>query len=533
MEESADVVIIGGGLGGVAAALALARHDRTVIMTEETDWLGGQLTSQAVPPDEHKWIEQFGCTQSYRNLRDRIRDHYRQRYPLSDRARQDPFLNPGDGVVSALCHEPRVAVSAIEEMLAPYVRSGTIRVLLNHVAISTDTDKDSVRAVTVRALDGSRRTLTAPLVIDATETGELLPLTKTEYVTGFEGQDETGEPHAPPRAEPLNMQAVSWCYALDHVEGEDHTIDKPADYAFWSSYKSPIWPGPHLGWITPDPRTAAPVEHVLRPNVDNEQPYNPDGVTEAHSRDLWRYRRIIARHNFVPGTYASDVTTVNWPMIDYIEGPVFEVDDATADEHLRGTRQLSLSLLHWMQTEAPRPDGGTGYPGLRLRGDITGTSDGLAKSPYIRESRRIRAQYTVVEDDVVGTSAHPWATSYPDTVGLGSYRIDLHPSTGGDGFIDLASNPFEIPLGALLPVRVRNLLPAAKNIGTTHITNGCFRLHPVEWNIGEAAGLLAAYCLEHRTEPHAVRATADQLSEFQALLTASGVELRWPDSLSL
>ncbi|MGG2474547.1 FAD-dependent oxidoreductase, partial [Rhizobium sp. BR5] len=34
-----------------------------------------------------------------------------------------------------------------------------------------------------------------------------------------------------------------------------------------------------------------------------------------------------------------------------------------------------------------------------------------------------------------------------------------------------------------------------KNIGTTHITNGCYRLHPVEWNIGEVAGMLAAYCL--------------------------------------
>jgi hypothetical protein len=45
-------------------------------------------------------------------------------------------------------------------------------------------------------------------------------------------------------------------------------------------------------------------------------------------------------------------------------------------------------------------------------------------------------------------------------------------------------------LGALIPIRMENLLPAAKNIGTTHITNGCYRMHPVEWNIGEAAGAL-------------------------------------------
>ena len=78
------------------------------------------------------------------------------------------------------------------------------------------------------------------------------------------------------------------------------------------------------------------------------------------------------------------------------------------------------------------------------------------------------------------------------------YRIDLHPSTGGDNYIDVASCPFEIPLGALLPQRVTNLIPAGKTIGTTHITNGCYRLHPVEWNIGEVAGLReAAFARSH------------------------------------
>ncbi|RYG67018.1 FAD-dependent oxidoreductase, partial [bacterium] len=68
-ELHADIAIIGGGTGGVAAALAALRAGKSVILTEETDWIGGQFTSQAVPPDEHPWIEQFGCTRSYRRLR--------------------------------------------------------------------------------------------------------------------------------------------------------------------------------------------------------------------------------------------------------------------------------------------------------------------------------------------------------------------------------------------------------------------------------------------------------------------------------
>jgi hypothetical protein len=160
---------------------------------------------------------------------------------------------------------------------------------------------------------------------------------------------------------------------------------------------------------------------------------------------------------------------------------------------------------------------------------MVGTDDGLAKYPYIRESRRIRAQFTVTENHV-GTEAREGrdAEVFADSVGVGCYRIDLHPSTGGNNYIDLSSLPFQIPLGALLPVRVRNLLPACKNIGTTHITNGCYRLHPVEWNIGEAAGILAAFCLSHHTLPTAVREKPALLADYQDLLQAQGIELAWP-----
>src|SRR5205823_6395980 len=127
------------------------------------------------------------------------------------------------------------------------------------------------------------------------------------------------------------------------------------------------------------------------------------------------------------------------------------------------------------------------------------------RAPYIRESRRIRALYTVREQDVsLSVREGRGAVRYADSVGIGSYRIDLHPSTGGDTYIDIPACPFQIPLGSLIPQRVENLLPAAKNIGTTHITNGCFRLHPVEWNIGEAAGSLAAFCLERGCVPRQV-----------------------------
>jgi NADPH-dependent 2,4-dienoyl-CoA reductase/sulfur reductase-like enzyme len=94
-ERRCDVLVIGGSLGGVAAALAAARMGATVLLTEEADWIGGQATAQGVPLDEHPWIEQFGATRSYREFRSGVRDYYRRHFPLAPEARADPHLNPG------------------------------------------------------------------------------------------------------------------------------------------------------------------------------------------------------------------------------------------------------------------------------------------------------------------------------------------------------------------------------------------------------------------------------------------------------
>lgn len=528
-EWSGDVAIIGGGVGGCAAALAACRAGLRVVMTEETDWIGGQLTQQAVPPDEHPWIESFGCTRSYRRFRDGVREYYRSHYPLSEAARAHPRLNPGNGGVSRLCHEPRVALAVLEALLAPYVSGGWLRILLEHQAVAADVTGDRIRAVEVRDLrTGDRRTLVAPYIIDATETGELLPLAKVEYVLGAESQAETGEPHAAATADARNQQAITYCFAMDYLAGEDHTIDKPAEYDFWKDYTPelrPPWPGKLLSLVCSDPKSLAP----------RDAGFDPTGPLSG--LNFWLYRRIADPANFRAGAYPGGVTLVNWPMNDYWLGPVIDVSDAKRAEHLRRAKQLSLSLLYWLQTEAPRPDGGLGWPGLRLRDDLVGTVDGLAKYPYIRESRRIRAEFTVLEQHV-GTEARQQETRQPlpelraaafaDSVGVGAYRIDLHPSTGGDNYIDISSLPFQIPLGALIPVRMENLLPAAKNLGVTHITNGAYRLHPVEWNIGEAAGALAARCLQLGETPRAIRNNQDRIADFQRRLQADGFELEWP-----
>ncbi len=531
-ELAADVVVIGAGMGGVAAALAAARNGLKVLLTEPTDWIGGQLTSQAVPPDEHASIEKHGANQSYRDFRTRVRDYYRRNFPLTLAARDNPLLNPGGGSVSRLCHEPRVALAVLQDMLAPFLSSGRIMLLLETEPTAAEVQGDRVQSVRVRSTrTGRELQLVAPQFIDASELGDLLPLTGTEFVTGAESKDETRELHAAAKANPLNQQAFTICFAAEYRAGESHVIDRPAEYGFWSQFVPPLtppWSGRLLDLSYSNPRDLTPKRLDFDPTL-----------APTRGLNLFRYRQIRTGSFFEGETGGGNVTLVNWPQNDYVLGPLIGVTREDAERHVARAKQLSLSLMYWLQTECPRPDGGTGYPGLLLRGDMMGTEDGLANAPYVRESRRIRALFTVTEEHVgrenrALVSGAPAATvkaaPFADSVGVGSYHIDLHPSSAGDNYIDFPSLPFQIPLKALIPQRMTNLLAANKNIGTTHVTNGCYRLHPVEWGIGEAAGCLVSFHHRRKTGSHEVAASAGLTAEFQQMIRSQGVETEWPSA---
>jgi hypothetical protein len=520
-EMSASLVVLGGGLGGCSAALAAARNGLDVILTEETDWIGGQLTQQAVPPDENKWIETFGGTGSYQALRNGIRNYYKSHYPLTAKAKADPLLNPGNCWVSRIGSEPRVALSVLYQMLAPYLGNGRIRLLLRHKLLAASTRGDEVEAVRVRDLDtGHEVVLHGRFFADATEQGDLLPASKTEYVVGAESKAQTGEPHAKDHPQPDNLQGFTFCFALDYRPGEEHTIPRPEQYSRWR-----------------DVMMEAPAQKPYPLLSFEDAGSRKFGFDPQLRKGFWTYRRIADRDLFEPGFYEGDLSIINWPHNDYSFGRICDVTEGEAEKHRIAAKQLSLSLCYWLQTSAPRPDGGAGWKGLRLRPDIVGTSDGLAKYPYIREGRRLQAEFTVCEQHVT-TSARMRetglkkdfvrATPFADSVGIGSYHMDLHITTRGDHAEFGSTLPFQIPLGALIPRRVENLIAACKNPGVTHLTNGCYRLHPVEWNVGEAAGALAAFCSHHKKMPRQVRNDSRLLGEFQGLLTSDGVRLHWP-----
>jgi len=514
-----DILVVGGGLGGVSAALSACEAGRTVLVVEECRWLGGQATSQAVPLDEHPWIETTGSSASYREFRRRLRAEFLSAYPVSSAARADPALNPGSAWVSALGIEPRLAVRAIDAMLAPWIERGLLRIETEAVLVDADVHLDRIVAVTFRDRRGDLVRVEPRLVVEASETGALLERAAVEHRRGAESVATTGEPHAASVDAPDRIQAVTHCLAVEHVPG-DWTIERPDGYERWRDQRLPGWPGPLLDWSYPSPRTGKTTTARFTPNPDEA-----GGEMEAAvvNPEFWTYRRVLDRRH-VPGC-DSDITIINWPMNDYVGGAV---DGQDGELHRAAAKELTCSLLYWLQTEAPRADGGAGWPGLRPRPDVMGTADGLAQAPYLREARRIQALATPLEQDIsTEVRGERGAVVYADAVGIGHYRIDLHPTIDGQGYVDIGTELFSIPLGALIPVRVSNLLAVGKTIGTTHVTNGCYRVHPVEWVTGELAGMLAAESLDLGRPPASIRDNGARLESFRSRAAARGVDQRW------
>jgi len=109
----------------------------------------------------------------------------------------------------------------------------------------------------------------------------------------------------------------------------------------------------------------------------------------------------------------------NWPGNDYRDRSILDCPPLDAAAALQDAKQVSLGFLYWLQTDQRAPE-------LKLRPDVMDTTDGLSKHPYIRESRRIKARKTIVEQEV---SAHhqpgPLAARFADSVGVGWYPIDI------------------------------------------------------------------------------------------------------------
>ena len=513
--ESCDVLVVGGGMGGSSAALAAAQSGAHVCLTEETSWLGGQMTSQGVSEfDENRYIETAGGTASYYRLRNGIRQYYLDRFVLSPLAKAQSHFNPGNCWVSALCFEPPVALHVLDSMLKPFEQKGQLRVFLRTKAASVQMNGRRIESVLAYQFNtGKWFRFRARYVLDATDPGDLLPLAGAEYVTGAEPRSLTGEPDAREGAgDPNDNQSFTYSFVLARSPHNQDILPRP------KGYETNLKEQPYT--LTLDYGHGK----FLTYGVFSKKPGTPGS--------FWDYRRLVAAENFAGPRRPLDLSLINWPGNDYCGSDLLSTDPDAQAEQLRRAKLLALGLAYWLQHDVPRDGGGKGYPELRYLTSGMGSADGLSLYPYIRESRRIRAMETIREQDISDAyQKGPRSKWFPDSVGIGFYPIDIH-SCSKENFTS-GTKPFQLPLGALVPAKIQNLIAASKDIGTTHITNGAYRLHPIEWAIGETAGRLAALAVRSGQTPRAIAEDAQLTSSLQLDLVRNGAPIYWFDDLKV
>jgi hypothetical protein len=505
------VLVVGEGFGGTAAALAATDAGVSTCLVALNGWLGGQATTQGVSA-----LDEFlpsgsapHWSASYRAFRDGIRAHYLNTYsvlsPTNDLDGSDgAAFDPGSCWVSRLCYEPAVGASVLAAMLAPADADGRLRRFQGYRVTAVSRAGNTVTGVLLEHVaSGVAVRLNATVTLDATELGDLLSLGGIPYRTGAEAIADTGEAHARAVAAPECVQPFTFPFVLERRPGgQNHLIAKPVGYD-----KS---------------RYSLVAGRTYKVFSDS-----------TGAAVFWTYRRMIAAANFdEPVHFPYDLAQINWGPDgnDFDAGCVggvpsgcnlIDKTDAERAAILAAAEQVTLGYVYWLQHDAPRDDGTCcGYPNLRLRTDMFGTTNGLSPTPYIREARRLIATRTVVESDLVDDGSSPRARLFSDAVGTGYYFMDLHACPAGetthtDPTWNGDTRPYQVPFGALVPATVDGLLAASKNLGATHLTNGAFRLHPVEWHIGEAAGTAAALAVQQGVQPRIFTSDHDRLQAMQ------------------
>jgi hypothetical protein len=521
-----DIAVIGASLGGVLAAWRACEAGHRVVLTNEFAWIGGQLTAQGVPPDEHRLIEFGGASESYLAFRRAMRAHYLALDNFVDNTEMTEGCNPGDGWVSRLCIEPTVALAYLENLLSPHIKSGRLVLLRDVRLIGADQDGRSIREVRCLSAAGETVSIHARLFLDATDTGELIQAAGLPYRLGKESHAEFGERDAPEAADQLDQQPCTVVVALARTDKPQAPIRQPASYVKWCQYRVPHYDYALFSNSIPGAGSGKSIELPL--------------FGEGQMLDLWRYRRIVSSRNW--RTPRVEISLINWAQNDYalsplLDGPIAEHDVVAA------AKELTASLVFWLQTDAPNADGGRGHPQLQLAADVLGT-DGFAQQVYVRESRRIigldcLTQSQILAQPTEGGAAAPNAVvpnafipfHANNSVGVAWYNMDIHPTCVSGHSINAMVRPFTLPLGCFVPRDCDNLIPSCKNISVTHLVNAATRTHPTEWLIGEVAALLADYALTCGQTPAGIYAGDERVREFQRKLSAAGIPIRWDAGL--
>lgn len=494
LQPAYDVVIAGAGTGGIGAAIQAARMGVSVLLLEETDWIGGQMLAAAVTAmDEGGAGNLVRGRGLYHELLQQIETFYR---PLG----LDPFAV---GKFTNTRFEPRIGRRLVHAMLADAGAGRRLDLLLQARVTKVHRSGGAARGVELEITTPQgreTRTVASQILIDATEWGDVLPLAGAAYRSGNRTE----------AALDLNrlIQENTWTavikrYPAGVPEGLRLAHPPPGYERRQPVFAAAIVPG-DAPFRRGGPMSLKYfIEYRGMPN--SAQPRPPLPLTRTH----------LNAYNDYPCTVAD------------LEDPARRL--ATG----RAMRLRTLQLLYYLQHELGLGDWSVaddeGFDSPYNRGQIDAwlreqpeiepyrkVLYHFSIIPYVRESRRMVGLHTLLAREISrGPGKRP--TQFSTTVCLGDYRLDLHGGRARedldldlDLLEDLAdaqpgrAGPFAIPMESLVPAALDGFLAAEKNYSQTRLVNGATRMQPHTLNVGQAVGALAALAVRHGVAPRRI-----------------------------
>jgi hypothetical protein len=459
--DQAQVVVWGGGTGGVAAALQAARSGADTLLLTPGPWLGGMVSAAGVcAPDGNELTPwQTGLWGAF----------------LRALQRREP-----DGLdhnwVSCFGYRPATAEAILREWVAaaPRLRWWP-EVELQGVC------RRGNRLTGLELLHrGELVRVALQILIDGSDRGDCFPLAEAPHRLGWEAREQWGEPSAP---------------SAEALQNDPFFQRQPV--------QSPTWVV--MGQLAADrPSRPLPAPALL-----------PEPFTAAAER--FGLERTIS-YGRLPG----GLVMLNWPLhgndwhgdLARAFAPEPAVRAALAAEmrahSLRFASALEEASGGWLQRAACFPDRQAAAGGA-LEG-----KESLALMPYWREGRRLVGRELVLEQQLLPQGPGASIAALPrdgegriTSIAVGNYANDHH-YPGPDWPLAPKScrwggrwsgTPFTIPYGALVSAELENLLAADKGFSTSHMANGATRLQPLIFNVGQAAGAAAALAVARDLRP--------------------------------
>ena len=624
-----ELLIVGGGLAGTATAYESLLAGRTVCMTELTDWVGGQISSQGTSAldEARRQRALLFYAKGYKELRRRIEDFYGE-------------LNPGSCWVSVSCFLPRDAHTILTEELERAARKGrgTLKwfptTVVKELALSADgrmidsaiaiqhtpapgtpplnsellsetlidsyqyedSERFTKEIIQFVPLQDDERTGPADwYVVEATETGEVIALSGVPYRLGLDARSPLNPSSPTETGDPYCVQGFTYTFGMERT-AEPQPQPEPVYYEQYEpyfSYERPRDNNDYFDYVFTYRRIAAP-----GPRPEGKQ----FGVSPVAPGDI-SMQNWTWGNDYRPGTAQDNL--------------IFSAEQLAATgqlepggwlgglrvESLRRGEENAYSYYYWLVAGDTDSQLGPGVkepnPNHRFVYGLDapmGTAHGLSKYPYIREARRIvgrpsyahpdgflvneidisRADYRdeyyqtalgpnrylalwqalaglntarVIDDKVPAADImrRTRSTIYPDSVGIAQYAIDFHPcltlsppETPGNTERENIRKahgqayPGQIPLRAMIPRNIDNLLVAGKSIATSNIAAAAYRVHSFEWSVGAAAGTTIDFAFDNDVLPYEL---VDQLpspepllEQLQRRLNENGNPTAFPDT---